>query len=153
MTRFDFSPLFRTTVGFDRVMNALEANVRAADEGYPPYNIEKVDENDYRISMAVAGFGEDDLNIEVKNATVTVSGEIAKDSDEGRSYLHRGIAGRSFKRTFQLADHVRVSGAVLENGLLHIDLVREVPEALKPRTIAIGSGSAPKQIEAEKQAA
>ena len=153
MTRFDLSPLFRTTVGFDRVMNALEANARAADEGYPPYNIEKVDENDYRISMAVAGFGEDDLNIEVKDATVTVSGEIAEDSDEGRSYLHRGIAGRSFKRTFQLADHVRVSDAVLENGLLHIDLVREVPEALKPRTIAIRSGSGPKQIEAEKQAA
>jgi len=153
MTRFDFSPLFRTTVGFDRMMNALEANARSADEAYPPYNIEKVDENDYRITMAVAGFGEDDLNIEVKDATVTVSGDTAKQTDEGRTFLHRGIAGRSFKRTFQLADHVHVSGAALENGLLHIDLVREVPEALKPRTIDIRSGSTPRQIEAEKKAA
>ncbi|MBC6439558.1 MAG: Hsp20 family protein [Rhodospirillales bacterium] len=153
MTRFDFSPLFRSTVGFDRMMNALEANARSADEGYPPYNIEKVDENDYRITMAVAGFGEDDLSIEVKDATVIVSGDIARDKDEGKTYLHRGIAGRSFKRTFQLADHVRVSGADLENGLLHIDLVREVPEALKPRTIEIRSGVAPRAIEAEKVAA
>jgi molecular chaperone IbpA len=148
MTRFDFSPLFRSTVGYDRVMHALEANSRAADEGYPPYNIEKVDENDYRITMALAGFGEDDLDIEVKDATVTVSGEIAQTKDEGRTYLHRGIAGRSFKRTFQLADHVRVSGAALENGLLHIDLVREVPEALKPRTIEIRSADTARQIAA-----
>ncbi len=148
MTRFDFSPLFRSTVGFDRVMNALEANMRSADEGYPPYNIEKVGENDYRITMAVAGFGEDDLSIEAKDATVTVSGEIAKDGDDGRVYLYRGIAGRGFKRAFQLADHVRVSGAALENGLLHIDLVREVPEALKPRTIEIRAGAAPKRIAA-----
>ena len=148
MTRFDFSPLFRSTVGYDRVMHALEANSRAADEGYPPYNIEKVDENDYRITMALAGFGEDDLDIEVKDATVTVSGEIAQTKDEGRTYLHRGIAGRSFKRTFQLADHVRGSGAALENGLLHIDLVREVPEALKPRTIEIRSADTARQIAA-----
>ena len=148
MTRFDFSPLFRSTVGYDRVMHALEANSRAADEGYPPYNIEKVDENDYRITMALAGFGEDDLDIEGKDATVTVSGEIAQTKDEGRTYLHRGIAGRSFKRTFQLADHVRVSGAALENGLLHIDLVREVPEALKPRTIEIRSADTARQIAA-----
>ena len=148
MTRFDFSPLFRSTVGYDRVMHALEANSRAADEGYPPYNIEKVDENDYRITMALAGFGEDDLDIEVKDATVTVSGEIAQTKDEGRTYLHRGIAGRSFKRTFQLADHVRVSGAALENGLLHIDLVREIPEALKPRTIEIRSADTARQIAA-----
>ena len=148
MTRFDFSPLFRSTVGYDRMMNALEANARSTDEGHPPYNIEKVDENDYRITMALAGFGEDDLEIEVKDATVTVSGEIAQAKDEGRTYLHRGIAGRSFKRTFQLADHVRVSGAALENGLLHIDLVREVPEALKPRTIEIRSADAARQIAA-----
>lgn len=153
MTRFDYAPLFRSTVGFDRMMNLLEANARAGDEGYPPYNIEKVDENDYRITMAVAGFSEDDLEIEAKDTTVTVSGEIAKDRDEGRTFLHRGIAGRGFKRTFQLADHVHVSGAALENGLLHIDLVREIPEALKPRTIDIRSGSKPKQIEAEKKAA
>lgn len=153
MTRLDYAPLFRSTVGFDRMMNLLEANARSGDEGYPPYNIEKVDENDYRITMAVAGFGEDDLEIEAKDTTVTVSGEIAKDAEEGKTYLYRGIAGRGFKRTFQLADHVRVSGAALENGLLHIDLVREIPEALKPRTIDIRSGSKPKQIEAEKKAA
>jgi molecular chaperone IbpA len=153
MTRLDYAPLFRSTVGFDRMMNLLEANARSGDEGYPPYNIEKVDENDYRITMAVAGFGEDDLEIEAKDTTVTVSGEIAKDAEEGKTYLHRGIAGRGFKRTFQLADHVRVSGAALENGLLHIDLVREIPEALKPRTINIRQGTAPRQIEAEKKAA
>lgn len=155
MTRLDYAPLFRSTVGFDRMMNLLEANARTGDEGYPPYNIEKVDENDYRITMAVAGFAEDDLTIEAKDTTVTVSGEIAKGADEGKSYLHRGIAGRDFKRTFQLADHVHVSGAALENGLLHVDLVREIPEALKPRTINISAGasSKPHQIEAEKKAA
>ncbi len=155
MTRYDYAPLFRSTVGFDRMMNLLEANARSGDEGYPPYNIEKVDENDYRITMAVAGFSEDDLKIEAKDTTVTVSGEVAKDAEEGRTFLHRGIAGRGFKRTFQLADHVRVSGAALENGLLHIDLVREIPEALKPRMIDIraGSSSKPRQIESEKKAA
>jgi molecular chaperone IbpA len=155
MTRLDYAPLFRSTVGFDRMMNLLEANARTGDEGYPPYNIEKVDENDYRITMAVAGFSEDDLTIEAKDTTVTVSGDIAKDADEGKSYLHRGIAGRGFKRTFQLADHMHVSGAALENGLLHVDLVREIPEALKPRTINISAGasSKPHQIEAEKKAA
>ena len=148
MTRFDFSPLFRSTVGFDRVMTALEANMRTSDEGYPPYNIEKVGENDYRITMAVAGFGRDDLSVEAKDATVTVSGETARDGDGGRAYLHRGIAGRGFRRAFQLAEHVRVSGATLENGLLHVDLVREVPEALKPRTIEIGDGGSPRRIAA-----
>ena len=112
MTRFDFSPLFRSTVGFDRVMNALEAGMRTADEGYPPYNIEKVGEHDYRIAMAVAGFGEDELSVEAKDATVTVSGRIAASEDGKRSYLHRGIAGRGFSRSFQLAEHVRVSGRV-----------------------------------------
>ena len=153
MTRFDFSPLFRSTVGFDRMMNMLEASARSGEEGYPPYNIEKKGENDYRITMAVAGFGEDDLAIEVKDSTVTVSGSTSGEGDKEQTYLHRGIAARSFRRAFQLADHVHVSGANLENGLLHIDLVREVPEALKPRTIKISTGQDPRQIEASRQAA
>ena len=146
MTRFDFSPLFRQTVGFDRMMSQLEAG--AGEDGYPPYNIEKVGESEYRITMAVAGFREDDLKVEVRDGTVTVSGEIAKERDQGRTYLYRGIAGRNFRRSFQLADHVRVHGAALENGLLHVDLVRELPEALKPRTIEIKSQGAPRQIAA-----
>ncbi len=153
MTRFDFSPLFRSTVGFDRMMNMLEASARSGEEGYPPYNIEKKGENDYRITMAVAGFGEDDLGIEVKDSTVTVSGSTSGEGDKEQTYLHRGIAARSFRRAFQLADYVHVSGANLENGLLHIDLVREVPEALKPRTIKISTGQDPRQIEASRQAA
>ncbi|MCE2520118.1 MAG: Hsp20 family protein [Alphaproteobacteria bacterium] len=153
MTRFDFSPLFRSTVGFDRMMNMLEASARSGEEGYPPYNIEKKGENDYRITMAVAGFGENDLAIEVKDSTVSVSGSTSGEGDKEQTYLHRGIAARSFRRAFQLADHVHVSGANLENGLLHIDLVREVPEALKPRTIKISTGQDPRQIEASRQAA
>ena len=146
MTRLDFTPLFRSTIGFDRMMNALEAGTRTGDEGYPLYNIEKVDENDYRITMAVAGFAESELSIEARDATLTVEGKPAKDRDEGRKFLHRGIPTRSFKRAFQLANHVRVSGASLANGLLHIDLVREVPEALKPRTIQIRNGSSQKRL-------
>ncbi len=153
MTRFDFSPLFRSTVGFDRMMNLLEASSRTGEDGYPPYNIEKTGDNDYRITMAVAGFGEDDLTIEVKDATVTVSGSVNADGDKERTYLYRGIAGRSFKRAFQLADHVHVSAAALENGLLHVDLVREVPESLKPRTIRISTGQDPRQIENPRKAA
>lgn len=146
MTRFDFSPLFRQTVGFDRMMSLLEAGT--GEDGYPPYNIEKVGDDDYRITMAVAGFREGDLTVEARDGTVTVSGEIAKERDEGRTYLYRGIAGRSFRRSFQLADHVRVRGAALEDGLLHVDLVRELPEALKPRTIEIKSQASPRRIAA-----
>lgn len=153
MTRFDFSPLFRSTVGFDRMMNLLEASARSGEDGYPPYNIEKMGEDDYRITMAVAGFGENDLAIEVKDSTVTVSGSTSGEGGQEHTYLYRGIAGRSFKRAFQLADHVHVSGAILENGLLHVDLVREVPEALKPRTIKISTGQDPRQIEASRKAA
>lgn len=148
MTRLDFTPLFRSTIGFDRMMNALEASSRTGDEGYPLYNIEKVDENDYRITMEVAGFGENELSIEARDATVTIEGKPAEARNEGRTYLHQGITTRGFKRAFQLANHVRVSGANLENGLLHIDLVREVPEALKPRTIEIGRGASHKRIAA-----
>ena len=144
MRNFDFSPLYRSTVGFDRMAGLMD-QLMAGDApapSYPPYNIEKTGENAYRISIAVAGFGEDDLNIEVKDLSLTVTAKKAE-TEEGDKpvYLHRGIAERGFERRFQLADHVRVSGAELVNGLLHIDLVREVPEALKPRTIAIKNGA------------
>ena len=148
MTRLDFTPLFRSTIGFDRMMNALEASSRTGDEGYPLYNIEKVEENDYRITMELAGFAENELSIEARDATVTIEGKPARGRDDGRTYLHQGIPTRGFKRAFQLANHVRVSGANLLNGLLHIDLVREVPEALKPRTIEIGNVSTHEQIAA-----
>lgn len=139
MRHFDFTPLYRSTVGFDRLANILD-QVMTADPSqntYPPYNIEKTGEDAYRITIAVAGFSDDELNIEAREGTLFVSGRKAE-SDEGRAFLHRGIATRAFERRFQLADHVRVTGAVTENGLLHIDLVREVPEALKPRRIEIG---------------
>ncbi len=140
MRNFDFSPLYRSTVGFDRMAGMMD-QLMAGDAPaptYPPYNIEKTGENAYRISIAVAGFGEDDLNIEVKDLSLTVTAKKAEAKEDGKPvYLHRGIAERAFERRFQLADHVRVSGAELVNGLLHVDLVREVPEALKPRSIAI----------------
>jgi len=153
MRNFDLSPLYRSTVGFDRLFGMLDSlgNFEGAAPTYPPYNIERTGENAYRVTLAVAGFGEGDLNIEVKEGTLTVSGE-KKDVTEGDSkeVLYRGIAARSFERRFQLADHVEVRGAALENGLLHVDLVREVPEAMKPRTIAINGGSkAKKQVEAK----
>ena len=148
MTRLDFTPLFRSTIGFDRMMNALETSARTGDEGYPLYNTEKVDENNYRITMEVPGFAESELSIKARDATVTVEGKPAGDRDKGRTYLHQGIPTRGFKRAFQLANHVRVSGANLENGLLHIDLVREVPEALKPRTIEIRNGSSRERLAA-----
>ena len=144
---FDFSPLFRSTVGFDRLPGLLETVSRLdeASLGYPPYNIEKLDEETYRITMAVAGFTEDDLSIEVREHSVIVSGRQAQD-DGGKTYLHRGIAGRAFQRSFQIADHVKVTGAQLQNGLLHIDLVRELPEEMKPRQIRIETGPAMKQV-------
>ncbi|MBT5048915.1 MAG: Hsp20 family protein [Rhodospirillaceae bacterium] len=147
MRTFDFSPLFRSTVGFDRMPQLMEAAMKGADQsdGYPPYNIEKQGEDSYRISLAVAGFGPDDIEITAKENTLVVQGRIKSDEGE-QTYLHRGIAGRAFERSFQLAEHIRVVGADLENGLLHIDLAREVPEALKPRQIEI-SGSGPKSIE------
>jgi molecular chaperone IbpA len=138
MTTFDFTPLFRTAIGFDRLASALETANRVESGGYPPYNIELTGEDHYRISMAVAGFGQADLTLEAKENILKVSG--AKQGDEGeRKYLHRGIATRSFERTFQLADYVRVEAAELKDGLLHIDLVREIPEAMKPRRIEIRS--------------
>lgn len=141
MTTFDLSPLFRTSIGFDHLNRVLESAARfdEAAATYPPYNIEALDEDAYRIVIAVAGFKEGDINVSVENNTLTVSGRLEGEDDKAR-FLHRGIAGRAFERRFQLADHIEVKAARLENGLLEIDLVREVPEALKPRTIAVESG-------------
>ena len=152
MRNFDLSPLYRSTVGFDRLAGMLDQAMQGEGQSaptYPPYNIEKTGEDAYRITLAVAGFGEDDLNIEVKDQGLTITArKVEKDGDTKPVYLHRGIAERGFERRFQLADHMKVTGAELELGLLHIDLVREVPEALKPRTIKIAQGSEPKTIEA-----
>lgn len=148
MRHFDFAPLYRSTVGFDRLVQLLDGITGFDNEGstYPPYNIERLGENEYRITMAVAGFSEPELNIEVKEQTLSVKGE-KKAPEKESQYLHRGIATRTFERRFQLADHVEVKGADLKDGLLHIDLVRNVPERLKPRLIAIGNGT--KQIQAQ----
>ncbi len=138
MRRFDPTPLYRATIGFDRMADMLDRAL-AADlqaPSYPPYNIEKTDENAYRISIAVAGFSAEDLVFEVKENALVVSGRSADEQGE-REYLHRGIANRAFERRFQLADHVRISGALHRDGMLHIELVRELPEALKPRQIEI----------------
>jgi len=149
MRHLDLTPFYRSTVGFDRLFDLLDSAVGFESDGvaYPPYNIERLGDNEYRITMAVAGFGEDELKIDVKEQSVTVRGE-KKPEDKQRQFLHRGIAGRSFERRFQLADHVEVKGADLKDGLLHVDLVRNVPERLKPRVIAIGNGKAAKQVEA-----
>jgi molecular chaperone IbpA len=137
MTMIDFTPLFRTAIGFDRLANTLETAYRADAGGYPPYNIEVRGDDRYRITMAVAGFTEGDLDIEVKENVLRVSGAKRDDDERESRYLHRGIANRSFERSYQLADYVRVNGAELRDGLLHIDLVREIPEAMKPRRIEI----------------
>lgn len=146
MRHFDLTPLYRSTVGFDRLLTLLDTVSGANDaSGFPPYNIERLGENEYRITMAVAGFARDELKLDVKENVLSVRGEKAEDQSE-RRFLHRGIATRSFERRFELADHVEVSGADLVDGMLHIDLKREVPEKLKPRSIAIG-GDKPKTIE------
>ena len=146
MAAYDFSPFYRSTVGFDRVFNRLDALVGQEAKSYPPYNIEKTGENAYRISIAVAGFAESDLVLESKENSLVVKGAKAPASEEKREFLHRGIAERAFELRFQLAEYVEVSGASLENGLLHVELKRLLPESKKPRTIAI-SGAAPKTIE------
>jgi len=150
MRHVDFSPLYRSTVGFDRLFSLLDSmgQPEQSAPSYPPYNIERTGENAYRISMAVAGFGEADLEIEAKENTLLVKGNQAKDEESDADMLFRGIASRNFERRFQLADHVEVRNAHLENGLLHIDLVREIPEAMKARKIDISSGGS-KQIEAK----
>ena len=143
MTTFDFSPLYRTSVGFDRLATMMSSATRQ-DQGnsYPPYNIRTMGEDHYQITMAVAGFSEDDIDITTEQNRLLVTGNRAEETEEKGEYLHRGIATRSFERRFNLADHVRVIAASLENGLLHIDLEREIPEAMKPRTIKIGQSSA-----------
>ncbi len=143
MRSFDLAPLYRATVGFDQLADLMDRAFASdvAQPSYPPYNIEKTDENAYRITIAVAGFAGDDLSVEVKEGALIVSARKAED-DTQRTFLHRGIATRAFERRFTLADHVRVTGAAHADGMLHIDLVREMPEALKPRRIEIATGSA-----------
>jgi molecular chaperone IbpA len=152
MLNYDLAPFYRSTVGFDRLFSMLDtvAGGEQNAPSYPPYNIERTGENAYRITLAVAGFGENELSVETRENTLTVRGsKETVQKDEKRDLLYQGIAARAFERRFQLADHVVVTGAASENGLLHIDLVREVPEAQKPRTIAINKGGA-KTIEAVK---
>jgi molecular chaperone IbpA len=143
MRGYDFAPLYRATVGFDQIADLMDRvlTTEVSQPTYPPYNIEKTADDAYRISIAVAGFSDEDLTVEVKDGALHVSARKV-DEDEGRSYLHRGIATRAFQRRFHLADHVRVVGASHENGMLHIDLQREIPEALKPRRIAIAKADA-----------
>lgn len=152
MNTLDFAPLFRTAIGFDR-MARLAETARAAAEGssYPPYNIEKTGEDSYVLTMAVAGFGPDDIDVVAHENTLTVSGKAPQAQAENGRVLYRGIAGRAFERRFVLADHIVVEGADMQHGLLHVALRREVPEALKPRRIAIQAG-APKVIQNEAQA-
>jgi molecular chaperone IbpA len=145
MRTFDLAPLYRSTVGFDRLFSLLDqvGGFDAAAPSYPPYNIERTGDDTYRVTVAVAGFTDKDLSIEVKEGTLTIRGEKqAKETEKNAEVLYQGIAGRAFERRFQLADHVQVKGANLENGLLHVDLVREIPEAMKPRQIPIGGASA-----------
>lgn len=143
MRHLDLNPLYRSTVGFDRLFSLLDGMTGPEDNSpsYPPYNIERLSENAYRVTMAVAGFTEDDIAIESKENTLSIKGDKKQDNTEkAETFIYRGIAARAFERRFQLADHVEVTGARLEHGLLHIDLVRELPEAMKPRKIAITSG-------------
>ena len=152
MTGFDFSPLFRSTVGFDRVNRLMEGALAPRnDNAYPPYNIEKTGENDYRITVAVAGFGEKDLDISVKDNSLVIAGKMPRGDaeDARRQFLHRGIAGRAFRLNFALADAVTVHGAELENGLLHVSLERIVPEEAKPRAIPIKTAAKAKVLEGE----
>jgi len=154
-TTLDLSPLFRSTIGFDRMSRLLDAATRVDESAlsYPPYNIEVLGEDAYRITMAVAGFGENDISITAQENSLVITGKLAAKSDDERKFLHRGIAGRAFERRFELADHIRVSGASLVNGLLHVELVREVPEAMKPRSIKIETKAATKPTVIEGKAA
>jgi molecular chaperone IbpA len=156
MRTFDFAPLYRSTVGFDRMFSMLDqlGGVEGSVPSYPPYNIERNGENAFRISVAVAGFSDGDLSIEAKENTLTIHGEkLPNDEEKTGDMLYKGIAERTFERSFQLADHVVVKGARLENGLLHVDLVREVPEAMKPRAIPIVSSGKVLEVQPAKAAA
>ncbi len=154
MRTYDLSPLFRSSVGFDRWSNLFDTALRAGDNsvGYPPYNIEKLGDDSYRITVAVAGFGEDDIEITAQENLLVVAGKLGEPREDGVAYLYRGIATRAFERRFSLADYVEVTGATLANGVLTIDLAREVPEAMKPRHIAIATAPADKVIESKKAA-
>ena len=149
---FDFTPLYRSSIGFDHLARMLDEASTFETPTYPPYNIERMGEDEYLISLAIAGFSSDDVNIEVKGNDLTVTGKKSDKPNGRKEYLHQGIAGRSFQQSFQLADHVEVKGAELNEGLLQISLQRVVPEALKPRTIAIQTGNEQKTIEAKKAA-
>ena len=155
MRTFDLAPLYRSTVGFDRLFSMLDQGAEGAAPGYPPYNIERTGDNEYRVTVAVAGFSEPELTVVAKENTLTIRGEKnAKEEEKRGDVLYQGIAARAFERAFQLADFVQVKGAKLENGLLHVDLVREIPEAKKPRQIPIGNGKPAEQKSVEqKQAA
>ena len=148
MRNFDRAPLYRASVGFDRMADLMDRALSAdsATQSYPPYNIEKTGEDTYRISIAVAGFTADDLNVELRDGSVIVSAKKAEE-DDSRTFLHRGIATRAFERRFTLAEHIRVEGASHQDGMLHIELIREVPEALKPRQIAIDRVESSKRVE------
>jgi molecular chaperone IbpA len=153
MTRFDFTPYRRNTVGFDRLFELLENNTRTTqNENYPPFNIERTGENDYHVTIAVAGFKPDEIEITAQQNSLIVAGKKEAESNDNRDFLHMGIASRNFERKFQLADHIHVTNADLADGLLTITLVREVPEALKPRRIAIGGQTAPQVIEHDSDA-
>lgn len=150
-TTFDFAPLWRSTVGFDHLFDLIDTSLKqAADDAHPPYNIERSGEDAYRITLAVAGFGRDDVSITAEQNTLIIEGNKA-DQASGE-YLYRGIASRAFRRIFKLADHVQVKGAHLQDGILTVDLVREVPEAMKPRRIAINAGEAAPQLDRKKAA-
>jgi molecular chaperone IbpA len=156
MRTYDLTPFYRSTVGFDRLFNLLDQATSDGSPGYPPYNIERTGENAYRISVAVSGFSKDELSIVAKENTLTIRGEKVANENSKSEVLYRGIAARAFERAFQLADFVQVKNASLENGLLHVDLVREIPEAKKPRQIAINTSAPSAQViegSAEKAAA
>ena len=156
MLNYDLAPFYRSTVGFDRLFSMLDqaSGFEGGGSPYPPYNIERTGENDYRVTLAVAGFSDAELSIESKENTLTVKGEkVAKTDEKQAEVLYQGIAARAFERSFQLADYVQVKGASLENGLLHVDLVREIPEAMKPRAIPIASSSKRLEVKPTKVAA
>ena len=149
--RYDWTPLWRSTIGFDRLFNVLDEVQRTAEESFPPYNIERIDENRFQISVALAGFTPDEVALTVEHNVLTLEGRKAEKED--KTFLHRGISARNFKRQFTLADHVEVKGARFENGLLVVDLVREIPEAMKPRRIQINGTTPNKVTQIESRAA
>ena len=150
MRTYDFAPLWRSTIGFDRLFDLLDETQRAAEDNYPPYNIERLGEDSYQISLALAGFSPDEITITAEQNVLTVEGRKA--DKEQHEYLYQGISARPFKRQFNLADYVQVKGATFDNGLLRVELVREIPEAMKPRRIAIGGAKEPTTIEQKKAA-